>query len=51
MIDPDKTQKIERIKRSIPREELFAREQAALRHFLAQAEIARERMREYEVAA
>lgn len=45
MTDPDKTQKIETIRRTISKEELFARERETLRHFLTQAEISRENLR------
>ena len=52
MTDPDKTRKIHTIRRTLTREEIAARELASLRHFEAQAQIAREKLRELvEVAA
>jgi hypothetical protein len=48
MIDPDKTQKITTIRRSIPRAELYARVMADLHHLEKQAEIVRGRLREIE---
>jgi hypothetical protein len=46
MSDPDKTQKIYPIKRSVPRETLIERAREALSHFESQAEIARQRLQQ-----
>lgn len=51
MNDPDKTKKIQTIRRSLTPEEIAAREAERLRHFEQQAEISRQRLREIGVAA
>lgn len=51
MNDPDKTQKILCIRRTLTREEIAARELLALRHFEKQIEIVRDRLRALEIAA
>ncbi len=51
MTDPDKTQKIKRIRRTKTREELAEMSRAALAHFQAQAEIQRQRLASLGVAA
>lgn len=51
MIDPDKTQKIPCIKRSLSVEEIAARELARLRHLESQMQTVRERLNQLGVAA